>query len=143
MNDIDFCIYGEPVAKGRPRFVRKTGRVYTPSKTTNYETLIKQTYNSIYDGVNKEKVFFEKDIPLIMFVEAYFSIPKSASKKDKALMIMKKKRPTKKPDTDNIIKIVGDALNGIAYHDDSQIISILLDKYYAEEAYLRVVIKQL
>lgn len=137
---IDMIVLGEPVAKGRPRFVRKTGRAYTPSNTINYENLIKITYQSTYDG--DKKIFFEKDTPLYMEVIAYLPIPSSVSKKVRQQMIDMEKRPTKKPDTDNIIKIVGDALNGIAYHDDSQIVSSHMDKYYAEEPRLRIIIKE-
>lgn len=48
-------------------------------------------------------------------------------------------RPTKKPDMDNIIKIIADALNGIAYYDDSQIVDTAVRKFYSDEP--RVVVK--
>ena len=63
-------------------------------------------------------------------IEAYFSVPKSASKKKRAAMLTGDIRPTKKPDMDNILKTVADALNGIAYRDDSQIVRAIVDKYY-------------
>ena len=42
-------------------------------------------------------------------------------------------RPTKKPDADNISKIVLDALNGLAYYDDNQVVTLHIDKCYAKE----------
>lgn len=51
--------------------------------------------------------------------------------------------PTKKPDSDNIIKIILDALNGIAYHDDSQICSIHFEKKYAEIPVTKITIKEI
>lgn len=50
-------------------------------------------------------------------------------------------RPTKKPDCDNIAKIICDALNGIAYYDDSQIVKIEVDKVYNETPGVDVVIE--
>lgn len=65
-------------------------------------------------------------------ITAYYKIPKSASKKKAYEMSSGKIVPTKKPDIDNIIKIVADALNGIAYYDDKQIISVYAKKAYSE-----------
>ena len=58
-------------------------------------------------------------------VTAFFEPPKSISKKKRAEMLEGKIWPAKKPDSDNIAKVVLDALNGIAYHDDTQIIKLL------------------
>ena len=48
-------------------------------------------------------------------------------------------RPTKKPDFDNIAKIICDALNGIAYKDDASIVSAIVEKYYADDDNPKVV----
>jgi len=74
-----------------------------------------------------------------MTVHAYFDIPKSTPKKNIPLMIQGQIRPTKKPDMDNIYKIVADALNGLAYHDDSQIVQAYVEKFYGSSP--RVVIQ--
>jgi Holliday junction resolvase RusA-like endonuclease len=63
-------------------------------------------------------------------ITALFSIPKSASKKLQEKMLSGAVRPTKKPDCDNIIKAVLDALNGVAYYDDSQVVKICIRKRY-------------
>ena len=82
---------------------------------------------------------FAKGVQLDMRLTAYFAIPASTSKKRQQLMRDKVIRPTKKPDMDNIIKIIADALNGIAYYDDSQIVDTAVRKFYSDEP--RVVVK--
>lgn len=116
-----FTIPGEPGAKGRPKFC-KGGWAYTPAKTASYENLVKLSY----DGPMHEG-------PLQVDIKAYFKIPKSTTKKNFLLMVSQMILPTKRPDWDNIGKIICDALNDIAYHDDSQVIDGRVRKYYSEE----------
>lgn len=118
-----FVIPGEPVAKGRPR-VTSRGIAYTPAKTKNYETLVKELYWAQYAG------FGLMQGPLKLSVRAYFQIPKSASKKRRIAMQEGKERPLKRPDVDNVIKAIADSLNGIAYGDDSQIVTATIEKYW-------------
>ena len=82
------------------------------------------------------------DAPLEVHIIAYYEIPKSISKKKKQEMLEDKIRPTIKPDTDNIAKSILDSLNGIAYKDDKQIVSLKVDKYYAEVPSVSVGIKE-
>ena len=135
-----FVIPGEPVAKGRPKFSTRGGYVkaITPTKTVNYETLVKLTYSQECPNAT----IFEKDIPLSVHIIAFFSIPKSVSKKKSRNMEDGYIRPTKKPDCDNIGKIICDALNGIAFHDDSQIVELTVDKYYSSAPEVRVSIEE-
>ena len=69
----------------------------------------------------------------MVIITASFLPPKSASKRKKVEMLEGKIYPTKKPDIDNILKVVLDALNGLAYRDDSQVISCTVLKTYGEE----------
>lgn len=69
---------------------------------------------------------------LRVIIEAYFKIPKNTKKSDKLKMATNEIRPTKKPDSDNIAKIILDALNGVAYQDDKQVVSLQVEKYYTE-----------
>ena len=131
MKTVSFMVPGEPVAKGRPRFsVRKSkdGGAYvsvrTPDKTVIYENQVKLEYRDQTGGFK-----FPDDAMLEIEIEAYFSIPKSASKKKRAAMLTGDIRPTKRPDADNVLKCM-DALNGIAFRDDSQIVRATIDKYY-------------
>lgn len=116
-------IPGDPVAKARPR-VGKYG-TFTPQKTKNYETLVKELYFTKYG-----QTLMEGELKIDL--KAFFSIPKSTSKKKRAEMQDGRIRPTKKPDIDNIIKSVTDALNGVAYVDDSQVVEIVAHKHYSD-----------
>lgn len=126
-----FTVYGEPVGKGRPKFSTINGHAaaYTPKKTVNYENLVRLTYQEAFGHKNP----FEKDVQLKVRIRAYFQIPKSASKKKRQQMLDREIRPTKKPDTDNVAKSICDALNGIAYYDDSQVVTLEVNKYYSDE----------
>jgi Holliday junction resolvase RusA-like endonuclease len=125
-------ILGEPCAKQRPRLGK--GFTYTPEKTVNYETLVKQLY--ITQGHER------LEGALKMTVNAFFSIPKSASKKNREKMLRGEIRPTKRPDWDNVGKVISDALNGLAYHDDSQIVSATVEKWYSLEPRVEVILKE-
>lgn len=130
---------GNPKGKQRPRMRWIKGRkiTYTPKQTTEYEKLVRASYTAV------SKVFFEKDTPLEISITALFSISKSVSKKLKNSMLKGDILPTKKPDSDNIIKIVLDALNGVCYHDDAQICSIHFKKKYAEIPATKIIIKEI
>lgn len=139
MADIKFTILGEPQGKGRPRF-QKAGqyvRTYTPDKTVAYENLVKLEYRRQCGDYK-----FEKEQQLDVRIAAYYSIPKSASKKKRSQMLTNELRPTKKPDVDNVVKGVLDSLNQIAYHDDVQVVDCQLRKFYGENPRVVVVIKE-
>lgn len=135
---VTFTVPGEPIGKGRPRFVRKTGRSYTPEKTVNYETLVRLSYQQQVDAEP-----FERDKPLSLKLEIHQQIPNSVSKKKREAMIGKKILPTKRPDIDNVIKSVLDAVNGTAFHDDSQIVKIYAVKYFSEYPEVKVTISEI
>lgn len=120
---VSFVVEGEPVAKGRPRFNTRTGRAYTPQKTLDYEYKMRRIYK---DTVNH---YFEGYVRLT--VNAYYSIAKSDSKKKKEQKLSGEIRPNKKPDIDNIIKCI-DALNDIAFKDDSCIVEVVANKYFSD-----------
>ena len=133
---IKFTVWGEPKGKGRPRFT-KNGHTYTPAGTVSYEDLAKLEYKQQCGDIR-----FDKGVMLDMKISAYFAIPKSASKKKQRQMLEGELRPTKKPDMDNIIKIIADGLNGIAYYDDSQIVECTVRKFYSEEPRVEVMIER-
>lgn len=133
---IYFKVDGEPVGKGRPKFSRRGDYVhtYTPKKTTDYEEKIKFAFLSS----NCERMpVYEKGIPLKVEMTIAFPIPKSFSKKKAELARLRLIAPTKKPDIDNVVKML-DALNGLAFYDDSQITTIKAEKIYSEQPYLEV-----
>jgi Holliday junction resolvase RusA-like endonuclease len=123
---IEFEIIGEPVGKGRPKFSSRGGfaRAYTPKKTTDYEKKVKECY--------LDQIGTKFEGALRVEITAFYPIPKSTSKKNRVKMLRDEIRCTKKPDIDNIAKIILDALNGVAYEDDKQVVSIEVNKMYGE-----------
>lgn len=122
-----FEIPGEPKGKGRPRFTH-TGHTYTPTETKEYEEKVIRAYKAKYRDRQ-----YAKGIPLKMEIAAYFEPPKRVPKAKRAAMLNHEIRPVKKPDSDNIIKIIADALNSVAYYDDAQLAEVKIGKYYSEE----------
>jgi Holliday junction resolvase RusA-like endonuclease len=113
-------IYGEPMGKQRPRVCK--GHAYTPEQTRNYEALVKISW---LKEPKKYKGYIRADI------RAYYKIPKGTSKVEENAMRNAVIRPSKKPDLDNVAKIILDALNGMAYDDDKQVVELHIDKYYS------------
>lgn len=132
-----FSVPGEPVAKGRPRFSR-SGAAYTPARTANYETLVRLEYER---QVGEYR--FPQSANLAIRVEAYLSIPKSASRKRRSDMELGLIRPLKRPDADNLLKSVADALNEVAYRDDSQIVYAEISKRYSSRPRIEVTLWEL
>ncbi len=125
--EIKFTVPGLPRGKQRPRVCRINGRsiTYTPKQTVEYENQIR----SIYSKVANFK--FERHVPLEVAILALFEPPQSVSQKVRALMLNGEILPTKRPDGDNIIKVVLNALNGMAFHDDGQVCKIYFDSQCA------------
>lgn len=137
---IQFTVLGEPVGKSRPKFSTFNGHAmaYTPQKTVNYETLVKLSYQQ---QCNDKP--YDKDIPLRAEITAYFPMPKSTSMKRKKMMLDGQIRHTKKCDADNLAKAVLDALNGIAYYDDSQVCELSVSKLYGDNPRVIVSISEI
>ena len=123
MNCLSIEIPGKPVAKQRPRFGKNY--VYTPKETVNYESLIKLCFAEKY--INMQPL----DCPLNVSILAFFPIPKSMKKADKKTAETELFPHTKKPDCDNICKIILDGLNGVAWVDDKLVYNCLIRKYYS------------
>ena len=140
MKQIKFSIPGSPFGKQRPRVVNrgKFSKAYTPKETVSYENLVKLCYQEAAEG----KKFKDEDM-LDVRIIAYYPVPKSVSKKQRKLMLEHKIRPKKKPDWDNIGKIVCDSLNLIAYHDDSSIVDSQVRKFFSENPRVDVTIRRI
>lgn len=115
-------IQGKVQAKQRPRLGRYSR--YTPEQTKNYENWVKLSF------INQYPDFKPYENALKVIISVFFEIPKSASKKKREQMLIGKIRPTIRPDLDNIAKSVLDALNGLAYLDDKQIVLLKVEKFY-------------
>lgn len=138
MDEVRFTIPGKPFGKQRPRVVNrgKFSTAYTPKESVQYENLVKLYYEQAAHGE-----MFPEDAMLDVRIFAFYEIPKSTSKKRRADMLANKIRPTKKPDFDNIGKIICDSLNLVAYHDDSSVVDAQVRKFYSEQPRVVVSIK--
>lgn len=133
-----FTIIGEPMGKQRPKFSRAGSfvKTYTPEATANYEQWVKLSYLQ-----QRGDTAIIEDKEIAVTIKAYFKIPASVSKKKAEQMRLGYIRPTKKPDFDNIAKIICDALNGLAYKDDAAIVSANIEKYYAPDDEPKVIVE--
>ena len=134
MMRICFEVPGDPQGKARPRILRN-GRAYTPKKTAEYEKAIRTAYQKAGGQLTEH--------PVRVMIFASFGIPKSTTKAKRARMLIGELLPTKKPDLDNIAKAVCDALNGIAYKDDAQVCSLVVEKHYKAEPSIHVILAEM
>lgn len=139
---VGFIVFGDPVVKQRPRTVRSKGsdevHTFTPQKTVDQENRIALVYKSRYAGFK-----FGKDVPLRLNADFFLKIPKGTSKKNIEKMLSGEIRPTKKNfDIDNGGKLVADALNKIAYEDDSQIVEMVFRKFYTDKVRTEIYISK-
>lgn len=111
----------EPVAKGRPRFVKATGRAYTPPKTALGEWQIRQSW------LDQLVVPEPLKGPVRMSVDAYVRMPLSVPKSKRATAL-----PIARPDCDQFVKSALDGLQGHAYFDDAQVVDLRARKLYGE-----------
>jgi Holliday junction resolvase RusA-like endonuclease len=112
------------MGKARPR-VTRSGHAYTPKNTVNYENYVKLKY--VADGGER------REGPIKAVIHVFYEIPQSATKKRRTAILEGLELPTKKPDADNIAKIILDSLNGIAFHDDSQVTSLEIESITQKE----------
>lgn len=135
-----FTVWGRIRGKGRPKAFSRGNftTVYTAKEDKLYESQIASAY--ITDCGNVEPF---GEVPLDMRVECYYEIPKAFSKKKTEEALQGLVLPTKKPDADNILKSIMDALNGKAYPDDKFIIDIVITQRYAEQEKMVVTISEI
>ncbi len=136
---VKFVVYGNPRGKQRPRMCYVNGKtiVYTPKPTKEYERKIKKCYKAVSNN------FFDKNIPVEVNIKAFFPILKSISEKLKIKFLSGEILPTKPPDIDNVAKIACDALNNVAFFDDSQVCRLIVEKCYSLIPKIVVEIKEM
>lgn len=130
MQTLAFSLSGEPRGKGRPRATTRGGRfptVYTDAKTRKYEASVRKVAEAAMAG----RAPLEG--PLSLSLRFRLPIPKSETKAHKAAMASGETAPTKKPDWDNAAKAMCDAMNGVVYVDDCQIVRAFVTKIFAAQ----------
>jgi Holliday junction resolvase RusA-like endonuclease len=120
--DFELFIAMKPESKARPRFNTRTGNAYTPTKTHKYEFAIRERWQHKYGLVKPWRG------PVSIEVRFLMPRPQAIVWKTKP---MPRSPHAKRPDLDNLLKAVTDALNGVAYVDDAQVFKITATKAYA------------
>ena len=126
-----FNVEGKVRGKARPRFYN--GHAVTPRETRDYEDHI------VYEYLHAHGSRYER--PVRVSITAHLGVPKSESI-SKQTMRVQGQRPTKKPDVDNIAKVVLDALNGVAYEDNKQVVELKVKKVWSLNEGLEVEIQE-
>ena len=138
---IEFTVNSKPQGKARARtfYDHRLGKMksVTPIQTKFYEELIRWSYAEAGGEYMGEKL-------MQVDIRAFYPIPKTWSKKKKQAAASGELRPTTKPDCDNVIKVVLDALNGVAYYDDKQVVCVSCSKYYSpvDLGYMKIKIQE-
>ena len=134
---MQIIVEGKPEPQLRPRATRigNSIRLYDPKTTTDYKNLVKWTAKQQW----KQKPL---ECPLVVELDVYRQIPKSTSKKRRKLKNERVIRPVVKPDIDNYSKGILDSLNGIVYKDDSQVVSLIANKYYSDNPRVEISISK-
>jgi Holliday junction resolvase RusA-like endonuclease len=125
---VSIVVPGAPVPKGRPRLSTINGqaRAFTPTKTRRYEDLIR------LEAGNVMEARAQLQGPTSVRIRAYMPMPQAMAKSKfksqsaEAGVI----RPLTKPDVDNFAKVI-DALNGIVWPDDNQVVELTVEKFYS------------
>ena len=135
---VTFKVDANPVGKQRARYAKRGNFVqtYTPDKTRNYESLIKE---AAIQAMGSNEIL-ETPVNLYLYIRA--PIPQSYSKKRSEACLNGSEKPIKKPDASNVLKSVEDAMNGVVYKDDSQIVNIHVAKVYSSLSGVDICVKE-
>jgi len=135
---ITFKVDANPVGKQRARYVKRGNFVqaYTPEKTRNYETLIRESAKQAMG----ESEPLETPVSLYLYIRV--PIPASATKKRLQAISDGTEKPIRKPDASNILKSVEDGMNSVIYKDDSQIVNIHVTKVYSSVPGVDICVKE-
>jgi Holliday junction resolvase RusA-like endonuclease len=132
---IQFTVYGEPVAQGRPRATTINGhiRMYDPKKSSDFKNYVR-----LVASEHRPDKLLEG--PISLTVKVYKKTLKSFSKKKIAAAESGQLRPISKPDVDNYVKGVKDALKNVIWKDDSQVVDLHISKWYSETPRVEITI---
>lgn len=136
---VAFVIPGTPVGKGRPKFARRGNFTvaYTPEKTASYENLVKVKAEEAMKG--RPAI----DGAVAVTIWLWVTPPASWSQKKQRQALSHEILPTSKPDVDNVIKGIFDAMNEIVWKDDKQAVDVSIRKRYSETARATVEVRAL
>jgi len=123
---VAFKVPGKPVGKGRPRTARRGKHVtlYTPEETASYESKVALAASQAMAGA----ALIPGAVEVMMRI--MLPVPVSWSQKKQRAALAGTVIPATKPDVDNVIKAVFDAINGVVWHDDTQVADLQVRRRY-------------
>ncbi len=130
---MNLTIYGKPQPKERPRVYN--GHGITPTRTRNYEAMIAAEWRAEYPNPIEGDIRIE--------IRFFMPTPISWSKQKKERAERGIIRPSVRPDIDNLVKIILDGLNAVAFLDDKQVIELAAAKYYSAEPRTEILVEEI
>lgn len=144
VDELRFTVTGEPVGKGRARSVTRQSKArgtfiahITPQKTVDYEGAVAAAAR---EAMGFLPLFTG---PLMLELRIYCGVAASWSKKRREQALAGEILPTKKPDADNVLKAVKDAMNAVVYSDDVQVTDVHMRKRFSDRPRVEVIITPL
>lgn len=136
MSTVRFTVPGKPVGKGRPRAATRGAHItlYTPKTTATYESTVALAASQAMAG----RPLIEGPTEVLMTM--VLPVPKSWSKRKQADALAGQLMPTTKPDMDNVVKAIFDAVNGIVWTDDVQVVGLRVRKVYGATPGVQVIV---
>ena len=137
--EINLMIPGEPIPQGRPRFNSKNKTARTPEKSRVYKKVV--GFHALKQRPSKELIVGALKVEIVI----YRSAPKSIGNLKKNATAMKNELivPITTPDVDNYAKGIMDALTGLIWRDDGQVVELNVKKFYSKNPRATVKIKEL
>lgn len=109
---------------------------YADNETAQYEAVIGEYAGLLMRGKPPS------ERPLALMVHAFIGVPKSWSNRERAEALFGGALPTARPDGDNYLKVASDALNGIVWKDDSQLVDTCCIKRFSSDPALRIEVRE-
>lgn len=136
--EIKITVPGQPVPQGRPKFTTIGGhaRAYDPKKSVDYKRIV--AYHAMQ---HKPKHLLEGELEVEILI--YKESLKSFSKRNMELAELGQLRPVTKPDADNYAKGPLDAMKGIIWKDDGQIVDLIARKFYSNKPRIEITVRTL
>ena len=134
MKSLMFFVPMKPTGKARPRYSRVSKTMYTPSETAKAERLIAEYFRlSLHQSPIKDGFEVIKGHSVKALITAYHHVPPSLIRTKEGKRLVSQQICMRKPDADNVAKLVLDSLNGLAYHDDRQVTDLGIKRRWATE----------
>lgn len=136
---VAFQVPGKPVGKGRPRATKRGKHIalYTPEKTVSYESTVALAASQAMSG--RQLIAG----PVYVLMSIVLPVPRSWSQRKQNEALAGVLVPTTKPDMDNVIKAVFDAINGVVWNDDAQVADLRVTRRYGGTPGVSVIVSVL